>query len=606
MTLSDVLARLDSPKTSDHKQYIAKCPAHDDRKASLCISTGEDGRILLKCQAGCDYRDVAAAIGITEADLFPPKEDKPYIVATYQYQDASGVIVGEKLRYSDKHFTWRRPKGGGWDYHKPAETPLYNLPALLQSDYVFLVEGEKDVDNLKAQGIPAVCSPDGAGPGKWKSRLSSWFKDKRVYIIQDNDDVGKAYAQEEAQKISGVSQLVKVLDLCGVWPEIPEHGDISDLMQHIGAGNAINALKKLVSDTPEWIEPAQEDDPFLSCFHTLDGFSEEEAEWLVPGWIPKGQITLMAADGGIGKTTIWCNIVAALSSGKPCILDPPGGVIRPPYKVAFLTTEDSVRKKLKRKLRLAGANEHNIITPDFLEDKSGLLRALKFGTDELERFVRYFKPALCVFDPVQGFIPPDINMGNRNAMRDCMAPLISLGEECNTTFLVICHTNKRKGASGRDRIADSADLWDISRSVIMAGYTDAQGIRYLSNEKNNYSALQETLLFTIDPDGQAQATGTTWKRDREYMQDVAAQTTSNKRENCKEFILDALELAGGKMESQELEDQLKENDFAVRTWKRARAELKDEGLINTTATGFGKNKVWYVELTKGVNSPDSG
>lgn len=99
-------------------------------------------------------------------------------------------------------------------------------------------------------------------------------------------------------------------------------------------------------------------------------------------------------------------------------------------------------------------------------------------------------------------------------MRDCMAPLISLGEETGTTFIVVCHTNKRPKASGRDRIADSADLWDVSRSVLMAGYTEDQGVRYLSNEKNNYTTLQETLLFTIDNSGQAHAEGTSWKRDR--------------------------------------------------------------------------------------------
>ena len=173
----------------------------------------------------------------------------------------------------------------------------------------------------------------------------------------------------------------------------------------------------------------------------------------------------------LGKTTLWCNIITAISSGKTCLLDPEGHT-RKPARVAFLTTEDSVRKKLKRKLRMAGADMKNIITPDFLADKTGLLRNLKFSSQEMERFVRHFKPRLCVFDPVQGFIPPEINMGSRNAMRDCMAPLISLGEECGTTFLIICHTNKRKGAYGRDRIADSADLWDVCRSVMMAGYTE--------------------------------------------------------------------------------------------------------------------------------------
>lgn len=95
------------------------------------------------------------------------------------------------------------------------------------------------------------------------------------------------------------------------------------------------------------------------------------------------------------------------------------------------------------------------------------------------------------------YFPPELNMGSRNAMRDCMAHLISLGEETGTTFLIICHTNKRKGTFGRDGIAASGDLWDISRSVLMAGYTEDEGIRYLSNEKNNYTQKQETLLFTI-------------------------------------------------------------------------------------------------------------
>ena len=139
--------------------------------------------------------------------------------------------------------------------------------------------------------------------------------------------------------------------------------------------------------------------PFLSSFKTLDEFEEEEASWLVDKLIPKGQITLIGSDGGTGKTTIWCDLIAARSSGRCCILDPSGFEMEP-QRVAFLTTEDSVKKKLKKKLRLAGANMANIITPDFSADKDGVLRGLKFGSHEMEEFIRYFKPALCVFDPV--------------------------------------------------------------------------------------------------------------------------------------------------------------------------------------------------------------
>ncbi len=314
--------------------------------------------------------------------------------------------------------------------------------------------------------------------------------------------------------------------------------------------------------------------------------------------MPEGQITLMAADGGVGKTSTWVNAVAAVSSGKRCMLDPPGHT-RQPGKVLFMTTEDSVRKKLKKKLRLAGANMANVLTPDFVADKEGILRGLKFGTPEMDRIIKYIKPTLCVFDPVQGFVPPEINMGSRNAMRDCMAPLISLGEETGTTFLVVCHTNKRKGASGRDRIADSADLWDVSRSVIMAGFTEEQGVRYLSNEKNNYDKLQETILFTINADGQAERTGTTWKRDRDYQLEHTVSTSKPKLDDCKEWIFNELAVAGGRIKTKELDEKAQAAGYSVKTYKTAKTEMKNEGMIDfkPVTVGTGRNaREWYTVI----------
>lgn len=573
---------------------MARCPCHDDKKQSLSIGRGQKG-VVLKCQAGCDTRDIIARVGLKPRDLFYDSQEKPQekrrIVATYNYP--GGV---QKIRYSDKSFSWRQPDGkGGWIWNRQGVKPSLYIAADELTGAVAVVEGEKDADNLHRLGWDAVSGADGAGPGKWKPEYTEQIKGLSVCIFQDNDDVGKAYAQETAAALHGVASQVWVLDLSRVWPEIPEHGDVSDLIAKFGDEKACELIAQLATSTPEWEPAPPEEDPFLSCFKTLGDFEEEEATWLVPGWIPEGQITLMAADGGIGKTTLWCNIIAAISSGRRCILDPPEHT-REPQRVAFLTTEDSVRKKLRKKLRLAGANMNNIITPDFLADKSGALRDLKFGRPEMGKFVRHFRPALCVFDPVQGFIPPDINMGSRNAMRDCMAPLISLGEETGTTFLVVCHTNKRPKASGRDRIADSADLWDVSRSVLMAGYTEDQGVRYLSNEKNNYEQLQETLLFTIDEDGQAKAEGTTWKRDREYAQEAAASTAAPKREDCKEWLQQALIEAGGAMPSKDLEGKAKLAGYSYITLRRAKDELKKAGAVKFFQTGGTKDKVWHVQI----------
>src|SRR5262249_41597141 len=42
--------------------WTARCPAHDDQKPSLSISSGKDGKVLVHCHAGCSQRDVFTAI----------------------------------------------------------------------------------------------------------------------------------------------------------------------------------------------------------------------------------------------------------------------------------------------------------------------------------------------------------------------------------------------------------------------------------------------------------------------------------------------------------------------------------------------------------------
>lgn len=52
--------------------WIDHCPAHDDRTPSLSISTGPDGRLRLKCFAGCSYEAILEAAGLQETSS-PPR-----------------------------------------------------------------------------------------------------------------------------------------------------------------------------------------------------------------------------------------------------------------------------------------------------------------------------------------------------------------------------------------------------------------------------------------------------------------------------------------------------------------------------------------------------
>ena len=58
--------------------WRASCPtafhARGDRSRGLQIGAGHDGRILIRCYAGCRYDEVCAALDVKTSDLFPENE----------------------------------------------------------------------------------------------------------------------------------------------------------------------------------------------------------------------------------------------------------------------------------------------------------------------------------------------------------------------------------------------------------------------------------------------------------------------------------------------------------------------------------------------------
>lgn len=330
---------------------------------------------------------------------------------------------------------------------------------------------------------------------------------------------------------------------------------------------------------------------------TMDSAQEKAPDWLIMDYMPKYQITSLAGDGGSGKTTVWCALVAAVSSGKKSFLEeflPDDWGMGIPQKVMFFSAEDSYEYVLKRRLRKNGANLANILSIDIADER---FEDIKFNSPFLERLLDKYRPALCVFDPIQAFVPPDIRMGDRNAMRNCLSPLIGYGEKYGTTFLIIEHANKQSGVWGRKRIADSADIWDISRSVIMAGETNEEGIRYLSHEKSNYGPTGSTVLYTI-VDEVIQFKGYSTKKDKDFVTDTDYATKqAPQREEAKEFILEFLK--DGEKEVADLDAMAAAHGITKGTLTRAKSELKKGGQIKYRPVTEGKSKgfKYYAFLT---------
>ena len=110
------------------------------------------------------------------------------IVATYDYRDDNGTLLFQVVRFEPKDFRQRRPNGTGWTWSvKGVRRVPYRLPELLEAGerVVFIVEGEKSADRLRALGIPATCSPGGAG--KWHDALNEFFRGSDVVVVPDHD-----------------------------------------------------------------------------------------------------------------------------------------------------------------------------------------------------------------------------------------------------------------------------------------------------------------------------------------------------------------------------------------------------------------------------------
>ena len=334
-----------------------------------------------------------------------------------------------------------------------------------------------------------------------------------------------------------------------------------------------------------------------SDVRTLDEFEEKDVEWLIKNYLPKGQITLICGTGGTGKTSVWTSLLASISSGDRNLFDGtdmPGE--RKPATAMFFSAEDTVENVIKKKLRLNHANMKNILTMS-LSDPN--FERIKFGSKYLEDLIAQYKPALCVFDPLQNFIDGKIKMSDRNAMRQHMRSLIEWGQKYGTTFLIVMHTNKQSNVWGRSRMADSADLWDIARCVWMVGDADTDGLKYLSHEKSNYGVTSRTMLFR---NTQGIPTFDSWcdKKDRDF---VAEQTKAKNAlkegqtvQECCTTILSEL-ADNDEITVKELNDLLI-NVMGYKTWlvKKAKAELKEAGHIAYFKRSM--NDEWHVKKTQ--------
>ena len=174
-----------------------------------------------------------------EGGYLPAPVDKPtirwprIIVKKYDYHNADGELHMQVCRFMPKDFRPRRPDPNNpakfiWSV-KGIDVVPYRLREMAASDYVVIVEGEKDADRLAEIGIVATTNPMGAG--NWQAELQPYFKGKHVYIIPDNDQAGHDRTPKIVENLHPVADQIRVCNICR---DMPAKSDMSDWLNANG------------------------------------------------------------------------------------------------------------------------------------------------------------------------------------------------------------------------------------------------------------------------------------------------------------------------------------------------------------------------------------
>ncbi len=268
---------------------------------------------LICFREGCDKH---AALEWLKQQFPDVVEDRPQqqparsrVVARYAYVDERGDLMFEVERLEPKSFRQCRPDGNGGRLYnlKGVRAVPYRLPDVIEAialgKPVYVVEGEKDADNLAAQGLTATCNAGGAR--KWRDEFAGIFEGARVIVLPDNDEPGAEHAEMVARSLRNVAQSVKVLQLAG----LPRKGDVSDWL---AAGGTGAQLQDMAEAAPEW--RAQRIGRLPAVW-----FGDEDREpplsWLVKGVLVDGGLSAVFGAPGSSKTFLVLDMALSIAHG---------------------------------------------------------------------------------------------------------------------------------------------------------------------------------------------------------------------------------------------------------------------------------------------------
>lgn len=222
----------------------------------------------------------------------------------------------------------------------------------------------------------------------------------------------------------------------------------------------------------------------------LDDVEPEVVEWLWYPYIPRGKLTMIEGDPGLGKSWLTMALASYISRGKalPYQLNPEEG------PVLIMSAEDGIADTIKPRLITLRANTKNIIAiPEpvsFTEN----------GAKAVDEAIKQVKPRLVIIDPLVAYLGGKIDLHKANETREIMARMTRIAEENKVAIVLVRHLTKGNKDKAIYRGLGSIDLTAAVRSVLAIGRNpkDPNEGRVICHIKSNLAPLGKAISYTLD------------------------------------------------------------------------------------------------------------
>jgi hypothetical protein len=434
--------------------------------------------------------------------------------ALWTYTNAKGEPVGLVVRWdrppeepggeTGKEVQPASKLAGGWmNRGMPVPRPLYGLPALLATaagSRVYVTEGEKAADAVRAVGLVTTTSPHGsesASKADW-----SPVAGREVVILPDHDDAGQRYANDVARLATAAgAKSVRVVWLVELWAGMPEGGDMADFVVHRGGDlDAIRADVETLADKATATTPKPAPIDGAPVIVRLSDIEPREVRWLWEGRIPRGRLSLLAGRPGEGKSMASMDWAARVTTGRAW----PDGLPCSRGSVVLVAGEDDPHDTIRPRLDAHGADvtRVHLLQSVVRIGQKGAASEAAFTLLDLPALESTLAQvpdcALVIVDPIGSFIGGGIDAHRDNEVRSVLAPLAALAQRSGAAVLLVAHQRKGAASHADDLVLGSRAFTGIARSVLhLMMDPDDNGRRLLLPGKMNLARPAAGLAFTI-------------------------------------------------------------------------------------------------------------